>query len=152
MPISKSEATARELVEALHQALDVQGVDSIDVLRAAALGAFAKELEGKLRNLQPGERLQTTYRIDIIGTDGKVRGGSGSQRNMPDYIEWRKAVYERDNYTCQECGHKGGKLNAHHIKPWFSHPDLRFDVANGVTLCEDCHANKHPHLRFIKRG
>ena len=152
MPVNKQETMVRELVEALHSALDIEAVEDADVIRAAALGLFAKELEGKLRNLQDGETIQVTFRVDIIGTDGKVRGGSGSQRNMPEYIAWRKAVYGRDNYTCQECGAARGDLNAHHVKSWQAHPELRFDVANGVTLCGACHANKHPHLRFIKNA
>lgn len=31
---------------------------------------------------------------------------------------WRKAVFERDNYTCQLCFIRGGDLQADHIKPW----------------------------------
>jgi len=53
--------------------------------------------------------------------------------------KWRKDVFERDDYTCQECGKKGGYLQAHHIKGWTEYPDLRRDLNNGVTLCIDCH-------------
>lgn len=59
----------------------------------------------------------------------------------PEYVRWRKSVYRRDHFQCQfpGCGHKGGKLNAHHIKPWAKYPSLRFVVSNGITLCESCH-------------
>ena len=53
--------------------------------------------------------------------------------------EWRQAVFERDDWTCQECGQKGGRLQADHIKPFATHPELRHDLDNGRTLCVDCH-------------
>ena len=56
---------------------------------------------------------------------------------------WRKAVYQRDNYTCQKCGYKGKELNAHHIKGFSDYPEFRFDVSNGLTACLDCHGKIH---------
>ena len=64
-------------------------------------------------------------------------------RNSVQYSLWRKAVYERDHYTCQNCGKVGGRLNAHHIKSFARYPDLRLDVSNGITLCEKCHKLAH---------
>lgn len=58
---------------------------------------------------------------------------------------WRKAVFMRDRYTCQKCGHKGSGLQAHHIKPFIDFPELRLDVSNGITLCLDCHEAIHGH-------
>ncbi len=55
------------------------------------------------------------------------------------YKLWRKAVFDRDGYTCQHCGEKGGRLNADHIMKWSDYPELRYDVSNGRTLCQDCH-------------
>ena len=52
---------------------------------------------------------------------------------------WRKEVFERDDYRCLDCGERGGKLNADHIYPFAYFPRLRFDINNGQTLCEDCH-------------
>ena len=59
---------------------------------------------------------------------------------------WRTAVFTRDAFTCQRCGAKGSdgtRLVAHHIEPWATCPERRFDVDNGLTLCEPCHAREH---------
>ena len=55
------------------------------------------------------------------------------------YKQWRTAVFERDEYTCQVCFSIGGKLNADHIKRFSDFPELRLDVNNGRTLCVPCH-------------
>lgn len=69
------------------------------------------------------------------------------QRNLDgqraEYRKWRLAVIRRDNYTCQKCGKRGGILQAHHVKPYKDHPELRHDVNNGVTLCLKCHSDEH---------
>ena len=64
-------------------------------------------------------------------------------RQSPEYSAWRNEVFFRDNYTCQNCGIRGGKLVAHHIKPWARYKELRFDKDNGMTLCEKCHKIRH---------
>ncbi len=60
-------------------------------------------------------------------------------RQSLEYEEWRKAVFERDNYTCQGCRKIGGWLEADHIKPFSLYPELRFELSNGRTLCKPCH-------------
>lgn len=62
-------------------------------------------------------------------------------RTSPQFKEWRKAVFERDNYTCQKCKVRGGVLHPHHIKRFSEFPELRFEISNGLTLCVDCHKN-----------
>lgn len=59
-------------------------------------------------------------------------------RRSPEFYQWRKAVLERDNYTCQDCN-STENANAHHIKSLIEYPELVFDINNGLTLCEDCH-------------
>ena len=64
-------------------------------------------------------------------------------RLWAECIEWRENVLNRDKSTCQKCKKKGGKLTAHHIDSWATHPDVRFNVNNGVTLCYQCHRSFH---------
>lgn len=68
-------------------------------------------------------------------------------RKSRQYTTWRRQVFERDGFKCQECGQVGGTLNAHHIKAFKDYPKLRFDINNGITLCEKCHKNLHKRLR-----
>ncbi len=63
-----------------------------------------------------------------------------------EYTEWRTAVFEQDDYTCQDCGEKGGELNAHHIFQWAWFPLFRYLVWNGKTLCVKCHKKIKVHL------
>ena len=62
------------------------------------------------------------------------------------HVRWANAVLERDGATCQECGASGIEMHAHHIKSYWEHPDLRFDVSNGTTLCFYCHWKAHAAL------
>jgi hypothetical protein len=65
-------------------------------------------------------------------------------RQSSAYREWRMAVYERDKYTCRGCGDtRGGNLEPHHIKSWSDYLEFRFEVSNGLTLCERCHKKTH---------
>lgn len=72
-------------------------------------------------------------------------GGTSKEReiahNRIEYKNWRTAVFKRDNYTCQAegCGVRGGYNEAHHIKSWADYPEVRYDIANGITLCKKCH-------------
>ena len=75
-------------------------------------------------------------------------------RKIKKYIDWRKDIYSRDNFTCQHCGFIGGKLNVDHYPTPFSKIIVKnnietleealeckelWDISNGRTLCEPCH-------------
>lgn len=65
-------------------------------------------------------------------------------RHSAELKRWRYDVYSRDAFTCMHCGDdRGGNLNAHHIFPFAEYPELRFDVRNGITLCDVCHELAH---------
>lgn len=64
-------------------------------------------------------------------------------RHSIEYRLWREAVFARDNWTCQKCFIRGGKLHPHHIKTFAEFPELRFAIDNGQTLCAICHSAVH---------
>lgn len=59
------------------------------------------------------------------------------------YVRWADHIRRRDHFTCVICGRKGVAVNAHHLNAWASHPDERYDVDNGVTLCVFHHEDFH---------
>jgi len=66
--------------------------------------------------------------------------------------QWREAVFTRDNWTCQRCDarSKAGSpliIYPHHIKFYAKYPKLRYEVDNGITLCEECHKKTHKEFR-----
>jgi hypothetical protein len=63
-----------------------------------------------------------------------------------DWNRVRRRVLKRDGWTCRECptdradvGADG--LHAHHVRP--RSRDGPDEPANLITLCEDCHADRH---------
>lgn len=69
------------------------------------------------------------------------------RRWLPEFCEWRKKVYQRDNYTCQVSGQKSssktGGLCAHHLASWIDNKQLRFEISNGITLSREIHILFH---------
>ena len=83
---------------------------------------------------------------------GGITSENHQARNTQDLKSWRRAVYQRDNFTCQRCGVKGSRkhrLNAHHIKAFATHIELRFEVNNGITLCKNCHKYETTRLELV---
>jgi hypothetical protein len=78
-------------------------------------------------------------------------------RMSAQYRQWRTAVFERDEYTCLECGARNGNgvavaLQADHIKPFALFPGLRFDLDNGRTLCVPCHRKTPTYGWSVRYG
>jgi len=114
---------------------------------------------GKVRSLQS----RVNYALANTGSKshfwlGGKTGHSRTIRNCFRMTEWKKAVLQRDNYTCQYCGKRGGYLEADHIEPFSVvlqrlinregidelyekalQYDRLWDVENGRTLCPKCH-------------
>lgn len=65
------------------------------------------------------------------------------ERNDPAYKNWRRQVWQRDGFKCKiknkDCC---GRIEAHHILGWSEHPELRYIINNGITLCHFHHPRK----------
>lgn len=77
--------------------------------------------------------------------NGNWQGGKTpkliSERTSNKYNEWRDSVYKNNWYTCQCCGQSNGiNKNAHHIYNFSDHENLRYDISNGILLCDNCHS------------
>lgn len=96
-----------------------------------------------------GRKKSMSHRIRL----SLVNGGSGdvfSNRWTIAYKDWRSSVFRRDDFTCQFCGRRGGDLEADHILPWSTHPEFRFNINNGRTLCKPCHTTTDTYLGKMK--
>lgn len=107
--------------------------------RARAHGDLDPQRREKIRKARTG-----VPRHDIRGVNNpRWKGGSGSERHQAmgrlEYKVWRATVYKRDGYTCALCSATKTRFEAHHIHRWSTHPELRYEPANGVTLCTGCH-------------
>lgn len=65
-------------------------------------------------------------------------------KRTPKYKTFRKAMFERDSYTCLLCGARSGNgkrcdLELDHITPVWEAPDRVMDPTNVRTLCKPCH-------------
>lgn len=124
------------------------------------LGKHRPETMAKVADKIRGRKQSEAHKLAISMShrgDKAYQWAGGSKRGKHsltghEYRFWRKSVFVRDNFTCQICEAKSGKLNAHHIKPWSSFPDVRYSVENGMTLCNECHNIIHITYRLADKN
>lgn len=106
----------------------------------ANVNVISKRFKGKKQSYESRKkRSEATKGEKGHNWQGGKKSESMVIRSSFEMKEWRTAVFERDDFTCQLCGERGGRLNAHHIFSFAEYPDDRFVVDNGSTLCKDCH-------------
>lgn len=69
---------------------------------------------------------------------GGVNSEDHKARHTPEGEKWRADVLIRDNGICQCCG-SNKSLNVHHIYNFVNNLNLRYNIDNGIVLCEKCH-------------
>jgi len=67
-----------------------------------------------------------------------------SWRKTKEYRLWRILVIRRDS-VCQVCGSLKNR-EAHHLNHATYYPEQRFEIANGITLCKNCHMQFHTNF------
>ena len=126
--------------------------ESKQKMRVVHMGVkHTEETKRKMREARKGEK--------CCNWKGGITPVMKRIRNSPQYKNWRQWVYMGDNFTCQDCGERGGILNAHHNKKSFKQllEEVRenlplfglyegamlysplWDLSNGITLCKQCH-------------
>lgn len=95
--------------------------------RARMIAGLTGEYKGDKHHSWKGGLTTETYRI----------------RRSTEMSLWRKACFERDNFTCQKTGQRGGRLVVHHINNFADFPKLRTAVENGITLSQKQHKEFH---------
>ena len=69
-------------------------------------------------------------------------------RQSVEYAEWRIKVWSRDKNLCKVCNTRQKVMIAHHLDGFNIFPEKRFDVDNGVTLCDRHHIAFHTNYGF----
>lgn len=128
-----------------------------DLISIALKGKLPKNLE-MLHKMPRTEERRNKHRIAQTGEKGSNwRGGISTLvqliRKCFKYRQWVSDIFTKDNFICQICGIRGGKLEAHHIKSFsliIHENNIKtieeallceelWNLNNGMTLCKECH-------------
>lgn len=117
------------------------------------------EARNKLRNIMQTKEYREKQRVSKLGKKNGMYGICGEKhpswnpnktrlqrqkdRKIKQNREFIEKCLERDKYTCIICGCKSKKFNVHHLNSYNWYINGRFDISNGVTLCEKCHKKFH---------
>lgn len=117
---------------------------------------LSEEIRKKMSISRKGKKLSETHKKNISESkkgnksyqwkedrNSLSRYNKQGERRTSAYNNWRKQVWLRDNFKCKienlDCK---GRLETHHILSWSEHPELRYEINNGITLCHAHHPRK----------
>lgn len=123
------------------------GIYSPEALRQMSESSKAvgkgRHWKGKPKTAEQRSKISKNH-ADVVGSKNpNWRGGTTvitrGIRRSNEYQKWRKAVLERDDYRCLDCGGKQTIMHVDHIYPFAQYSRLRMMIENGRALCPDCH-------------
>mgnify|MGYP003801148759 CR=1 FL=1 len=127
-------------------------------IREANLGEKSHFWKGGCEYIKKGKLVWTKEMREHIGNfhkgekskhwKGGITPENEKQRKSIEYKLWRKACFERDNFTCKKTGVSGGRLVVHHINNFSEFPELRTSIENGITLSQESHKEFHKIYGF----
>jgi 5-methylcytosine-specific restriction endonuclease McrA len=84
-----------------------------------------------------------------VNWKGGITSKREQERKRLEVKLWRKACFERDNFTCHKYGVRTGGLVVHHINNFSEFPELQTAIDNGITLSAKAHQEFHDKYGYI---
>jgi hypothetical protein len=98
---------------------------------------------GKTHTPEVKERLKKSSSSRLGKLNPNYKHGKNLRRprdfKNADFQKLRNVVFNRDKFTCQITGIKGGRLHAHHLIPYWVCPEAFFDIENIITVSTETH-------------
>ena len=153
------------------EAIKTQWIDNDERRKQASETAKIKlhsvEVREKMKNIMQTEDYKKKQSISKLGSRNGMWRVCGEnhpnwdvnrthekrckeRKTTKDHI-WRSTVFARDNRTCCKCGKdKKARMVVHHINSYDIHENQRYDIDNGIVMCEDCHKDFHSKYGYGK--
>jgi 5-methylcytosine-specific restriction endonuclease McrA len=132
--------------------------------------AVARALTGKKLSPSHIKSLHDSHVGKFLGPNSPTWKGGVAKMNCHirgsfEYDRWRTRIFERDLYTCRDCGVVGKNIIVHHIMRYATiiakykitnyaeavKCNQLWDIDNGLTLCKPCHKKLHTKETEEKR-
>lgn len=113
-----------------------------------------KRIFGYKRKPHSEETIEKMRKSARKGKNSNLWKGGVNRSERAKISDWfyknRREFFIKTDYKCQRCK-SSEKLELHHIKPVYSHPELAYDKNNIEVLCKVCHRKHHSMCSDYKK-